>query len=379
MSLIPTVKNTNDIYWSVNGIPTYSKASALLSAQGDQSKINFHFMENTWDHADFSKEPNMSWNQLCKIRAQQLRDQYSHLCLWFSGGYDSWHILNVFIDANCVIDELLICDRREHLLESWPGEDDEITIAFRLAEQYKKNHNSKCKITRINTGFEYHKHYWNKHAQGLTGGIGSNVRFSRTHATTIFHEHPECATYHKDSIGNITGFETAKLDLYNGVWYTWTFDIPMAAVSNSNLIMFYIDDDFPELHVKQVHMAMQFFENHNLATSEWVHAVQGNKKFDGSEEIFKKYRTLGQGRLTPISSSAVHKLARFRTTEDTQSFDSKKLIEYFKQNNMQAYHRYSQGLMDLKDGLQTWDPQKDKWGVLPSKKYLVRSVARPQI
>ena len=71
------------IYWQVGNYKTISKIAALEKAGGDISKVQFHWMDDTWSKTDMTKEPTLSWDTLLKIRAQQLRDMYSHVILSF--------------------------------------------------------------------------------------------------------------------------------------------------------------------------------------------------------------------------------------------------------------------------------------------------------
>ena len=54
---------------------------------------------------------NVPLTDLYRLRAQQLRDKYDYLILWFSGGADSTTILQSFIHNGIHLDEVIV---------SWP-------------------------------------------------------------------------------------------------------------------------------------------------------------------------------------------------------------------------------------------------------------------
>ena len=95
-------------YYTVGTEIFYSKTLALLKA----TQVNQHPI---WVFGDavFSRLP---WEQgavdnirnVYKARAQQLRDKYDYLVLSYSGGADSWTVLNSFLQQGIAPDELLV-------------------------------------------------------------------------------------------------------------------------------------------------------------------------------------------------------------------------------------------------------------------------------
>ena len=83
-------------YYQVGNFKTVSKTLALEKANGDLSKVAFCWMDDLWDHTNMEQEPTASWDELCRARAWQLRNQHSHVALFYSGGWDK--ILRQFIN-----------------------------------------------------------------------------------------------------------------------------------------------------------------------------------------------------------------------------------------------------------------------------------------
>jgi hypothetical protein len=63
--------------------------------------------KTTFDLIDWSKEPKETFKELCRQRAQQIRDTNDYVILYFSGGSDSTTVLNAFVDNGIFIDEVV--------------------------------------------------------------------------------------------------------------------------------------------------------------------------------------------------------------------------------------------------------------------------------
>ncbi len=97
-----------------------NKTLALLDATA-QRKAGNPYVEVQWDYFDDTfnrynlhrRKLGLDWGvsdlpRLHLARAKQLRDQYDYLALQYSGGSDSWTILNTFIKYNIPIDEIVV-------------------------------------------------------------------------------------------------------------------------------------------------------------------------------------------------------------------------------------------------------------------------------
>lgn len=94
-------------YWSANGIYFFHKANALRFASQSKCEVNYHFFDDIYNAQNWTKEPNSSFDELCKLRAQELRDKYKYLALSFSGGADSTNVLETFLKNNIKLDEVI--------------------------------------------------------------------------------------------------------------------------------------------------------------------------------------------------------------------------------------------------------------------------------
>lgn len=107
--------NRRHLYWSVfnhetqTSQPFVTKIDAILyKNQLPHATIYFHWYDEVFSQVDTSIEPIESYPELLRQRAQELRDRYSYIRLWFSGGSDSVTALNAFINNNIHLDEIII-------------------------------------------------------------------------------------------------------------------------------------------------------------------------------------------------------------------------------------------------------------------------------
>ena len=95
-------------HWTVGEQKFINKYQALLHGQLTQQPVNFVYFNETWQQFDRSLLGKFSLQELYKQRAQQLRDKYDYLILYFSGGADSWNVLRSFVDNGIHLDEVCV-------------------------------------------------------------------------------------------------------------------------------------------------------------------------------------------------------------------------------------------------------------------------------
>lgn len=88
-----------------NVYPTQLDAAAATAA-GRFCK--FYYYDKEFMKVDWLTEPTESLDQLYKIRAQQIRDEYDYVIVCYSGGADSTNILETFYYNNIHIDEIVV-------------------------------------------------------------------------------------------------------------------------------------------------------------------------------------------------------------------------------------------------------------------------------
>ena len=85
-------------YYTVGTFKTYSKLMAILEHEKTGVHPQWHFNDEEFSAHDWKQEPQESLVELYRRRAQQIRDRYDYLVLFYSGGADSTNILQTFIN-----------------------------------------------------------------------------------------------------------------------------------------------------------------------------------------------------------------------------------------------------------------------------------------
>lgn len=95
-------------FWQVGSVKFKNKFQALLFATETNQKVNYIYFDKIWNDFDRSLLGKDSLKELYQKRAQQIRDSYDYLILYFSGGADSYNVLRSFIDNGIKIDEVCV-------------------------------------------------------------------------------------------------------------------------------------------------------------------------------------------------------------------------------------------------------------------------------
>lgn len=87
--------------WKVGSHFFNDKVEAAISASTSKQKLEFVFNNDLWNKPF---KTNKTLKELYKDRAQQIRDKYDKIVLYFSGGSDSSNILDTFLEHNIKLD-----------------------------------------------------------------------------------------------------------------------------------------------------------------------------------------------------------------------------------------------------------------------------------
>ena len=93
-------------YYTVGSHKTYSKLDAILLHERTGNFPQWNFNDLAFGLQDWTQEPTESLEELYRQRAQQIRDDYDYLVLFYSGGADSTNILQTFLKNDIKLDEI---------------------------------------------------------------------------------------------------------------------------------------------------------------------------------------------------------------------------------------------------------------------------------
>jgi hypothetical protein len=94
-------------YYVVDNLEFDSKIRACVYAVEHKKPVTWIFNNAEFKQYDWTKEPELTLDQLYDQRARQLRESYDYLILSYSGGADSHNILTAFQRQGLHIDEII--------------------------------------------------------------------------------------------------------------------------------------------------------------------------------------------------------------------------------------------------------------------------------
>lgn len=246
-------------YWEYAGTRYNSKIKATEAASGKSNEITFvPFASSFYSYAWF-REPAESWDEILKQRALQLRDNYKHLKLWFSGGADSTTILNTFLKNDIYLDEIVV------YLQSF-NNDFDIPANYELTRYtlpyLKALENTllfKTKIKILEVGSDYYDDYLNDEKWLYTKG-SFDLR------------HTFVPNIRGKNYCNIFGDSDPHIFYKEGKWFTTFWDTSnfVELMSCRNIEMFYTDETMPSVHAKQCHILKNYFKHVNKFQSDKI-------------------------------------------------------------------------------------------------------------
>ena len=224
-------------YYTCNNKTFTSKIKAI-NENVDSGHGVFFNANPTWDNFNFSIEPETSWYNLLKQEAKYIRDSYSHIRLWYSGGADSHLVLQSFVDNNIHVDE--IC-----CMKSGIGDADYEINEYAI-KQIKKYNLQKTKITIIEPDADDYTNYYS------TNWINKDMPEWNYHFRMIYHNNLSMDHNRKKNSINVFGAEPPRLIYKNNKWYMYFMDADIE--ESFNKYNFFVEN--PILHAKQCHMLL---------------------------------------------------------------------------------------------------------------------------
>jgi hypothetical protein len=218
--------------------------------------LSFHISSN-FDKADWSIEPALSLQEMYRIRAQQIRDSYDYVVLYFSGGSDSITALNAFIKNNINIDEVVVYTNTDT---------DDTKINGSYAISYIQNVGYKGFVNVLDLNFEVlskivDQETW-KNYECFSGLLHSVYRWRLD-----FYEEQG---YFDKRIrqGNVahvfSGMFPTIIRTENDYYSLMDIRKIMHSDANPNNVQFFTSNDAPELHIKQSHVLARTIINLDL-------------------------------------------------------------------------------------------------------------------
>jgi hypothetical protein len=260
-------------FYTVGQKKFFSKPEALVEATKTNQFPEWNFSNEIFGAQTWSIEPNVSIQELYRMRAQQLRDRYDYIRLEFSGGSDSTTVLYSFVNNNIHIDE----------------------VVFRYPKTGEKNVNDdpfnyKCENTLSEAKYaafpilnwlttasprtkitlhDYSKDMLNS-SYDESWVYRSKDYFQPGHSfkhSKIGHHDHKLQADSGRSICILYGVDKPKICIKDSKWYVYFIDIianhsvtDAGEYSNLTTEYFYWSPDLPEMLVKQAHVLRRWFD-----------------------------------------------------------------------------------------------------------------------
>lgn len=355
---------TADIYYSVGDRQTLSKLEALEMADYDNSRVQYHWKEFVFDQIQWQLEPTKSLEAMVDEHVRSIRESYDHVALWFSGGYDSYTILQAFVRNGLKIDELLLQKRDWHLGLNHL----DFQTSLESARLVKQHWLPDTRITVVRWGDQgtvrnfYRKHGldWIYHSAGL-------MRISQNNRKLLYEKNSSIQRSFERPGRNIqiNGLDKPKIDLHDGKWYSTKPDSLFFQESSDWSLQFWF---LPDLYVKQTWMMIRWLESLPNVDHRWVHALQSHSIND---EMYKQWN-LALGRNMPLIGFAQGMGHKPVFGNSRHSGEARPLLDVVRSNDPDIYQHYMIGVDHL-EKIYKHLAQTNQYATLCSKKYYIKN------
>lgn len=286
------------------GFQTFvDKFQAASAASKTGKPMHFNLYESAFDSVDWTQEPTLSWDQLLDIRAKQIADKNRPIVLHFSGGTDSYTIYKVF-ERNHIHLTALVFNYR--------GDEPEYAHLYSGVHEFLKcgiydphceiifdDYNSSDKFDQIYSDQDWSWTTQERWAFGIYSGSGNG-------------DERLCERFGTDVI-SVLGTDKPRLYFTSDGAYSFQDDTPwLRHMKNPRLDSFFINDELPELHVKQSWMLKKYLQKKYQLLQTTANYQTVNQQYDAAKFSWREY-SAACGRYGDLANSHVQHLTNLGT------------------------------------------------------------------
>lgn len=230
-------------------------------------------LDNRWN-VDWSIEPIESIQQLCYVRALQLRETYDHIILYYSGGPDSSTVLQTFREHNIPLDEVVF-----YQYSDVGGLGTETAVSEKVENLNVVNITYKM----LNTIFE--NELWEKENYNFSGLIHNFARFRIDFFEKL--GHPK--RVRKGKVCHLIAgiYPSVRLrpdETKDSYWFESIIGIRrfLLPCGTDGNVQFFTTPDLPKLHIKQSHILAKYLwklHGENLFNNNYYTRLEVTKNF----------------------------------------------------------------------------------------------------
>jgi hypothetical protein len=134
-------------FYEIGNLKTYSKIELIHNHYRLPQKWKYNYNDLFFSRYNWTIEPKETIDTLYRKRAEQLRQQYDYLILYYSGGHDSSNILDAFLKNNIPLDEICIFYSDK---DGVSNQYKELSTITHLKIKWLKSNFPKLKIRKLN-------------------------------------------------------------------------------------------------------------------------------------------------------------------------------------------------------------------------------------
>lgn len=273
-----------------------NKFLAFIKSQETGTPLLFDFFEKDFDLADWSKEPESTWDQLLDIRARQIANLGKPIILGFSGGTDSYTIYEVFRRNQIKIDALFL------MIKDDPRERDMFEEPLQFIEKQRQELGIKPIVLKKDT--DLYKQIYSNDEWWLTD-TPIRINFSTASGMGgIEHIRGYDSSFGDDFI-LVVGMDKPRIKIIGDSMYSYLQDTTFNNYCDPRHEYFFSSRDLPELHIKQSYMLGRFIRYLSHSTEKplkYFENIHDPNFFD-----YQRYSIEGCGRFGDLANSAKQK------------------------------------------------------------------------
>jgi hypothetical protein len=259
-------------FYQTGDFRTFSRFEAVEESVRSGQALHWNFNDEIYSCLDWTQEPKQSLEELYRQRAQQLRDKYDYLVLWFSGGADSTNILNSFIDNDIKLDEVASYVNYEATKDSYSWLNAEIYHVAAPVVDKARIKQPELQHTIVDISQSTLDYFLDQSAKfdwiyDVNAHINPNacgrdhIKLTVPHWRKLFDSGKK--------VGFIYGFDKPRLEVIDGKYYFKFKDFVDGAVNaqcqRSNRSwefneLFYWTPDMPNIPIKQSHIIKNYLK-----------------------------------------------------------------------------------------------------------------------